>query len=133
MPEQRTRLKNYGAEPNRPTIAGVAATLYVHKFVDGRLYQITVTIEQDDFPKLAAALKEKFGEPTLKRTETHQNRFGAKFEGDLVSWENAVSELFIQERAGSIDRSILIMKDKQLTKVEEAKIKAANKPKIDDL
>jgi hypothetical protein len=118
---------------NRPTIAGVPAEAFIYKFVDGSLYDMTVFFEHKDFEQVLEALKGKYGETTVKETRTYQNGFGAKFDGDVLVWRNAVSEISLFERAGKVDDSLLIVVHKELGKLAAEKIKSNIKPRSDDL
>jgi len=122
-----------GLRPNKPTIAGVPAELFVYQFVDGKLYEITIFFDQADFDQVMEALKAKYGEPTRKNRQTYENAFGAKFDGDVVVWANAVSEIMIYERAGRTDQSLLIFTHKKLSETAADHMKTAIKPRADDL
>jgi hypothetical protein len=78
-------------------------------------------------------VKAKYGAPKGKETRAYQNSFGAKFEGDVLLWNNQVSELALFERAGRTDSSLLILTHKELEKTANDHIKSKIKPRTDDL
>lgn len=125
--------ETHAAKPNVPSIAGVSTDLYVYHFVDGRLYKITIFFSQTDFEKVLNAVKAKFGEPKARDTRTYQNSFGANFSGEVLLWNNAVSELNLFERAGRTDSSLLLVSHKELERVASDNIKLKIKPRTDDL
>lgn len=125
--------EEYGLHSNVPTVAGVAAELYIYQFVEGKLYEITIFFPHDGFQQVLDALKAKYGEPKSKDTRTYQNLFGAKFHGDVLLWTNLVSEISLFERAGSMTKSLLIISHKDLSKRANERIKKDVKPRIDDL
>jgi len=115
--------------PNVPTIAGAPAELLVYKFVDNKLYEVTVFFHHGDFDQVMNAVKAKYGEPAKKDTRTYENAFGAKFDGGVMIWSNAVSEITVFERAGTVDDSLLIVSDKELQKTANEHLKAKVKPR----
>ncbi len=119
--------------PNVPTVAGIPTELYVYRFVDGKLYNITIFFHHKNFDKIADAVRAKYGQLRTKETRSYENSFGAKFEGEVFLWNNAVSELALFERAGSTDKSLLILTHKELEKAADDNIKRKIKPRTDDL
>ena len=122
-----------GTSANKPTIAGAPAQQFVYKFVDGQLYEITIFFEHKDFDQVMAALKVKYGQPSGKDGRTYQNPFGASFSGEVVLWSNAASEMTILERAGKLDQSLLVLTHKALSRIAADRMKAAVRPRTDDL
>ncbi len=119
-PDSSFRERSKVPENHRPpTIAGVPAEFYVHKFVDGILYEIEVWFDSDRFYTVNLALREKFGRPTKESQTAVQNRLGAVFENETVAWSNGISEVVLEQRSFSIDTSVLRVTHVSLsTKVE---------------
>ncbi len=120
-------------KPEFPTIAGVRTELYVYHFVDGRLYRMTIFFPHTGFDNVLDALKAKFGQPKGKEIRKYENAFGVKLEGDVLLWHNSVSEMVLFERAGTTDRSLLILTQKELERTAYDHIKSKIKPRTDDL
>lgn len=113
------------------TIAGVDVSLE-YKFVDGRLYQIEVRrLYQASFDKVFGALKDKYGEPTTRKTENYQNAYGAEFQGDVVSWSNSVSMIVYLERSGVANMSSLKFIHNQLSQAVKQRTDALEPGKKD--
>jgi hypothetical protein len=121
-----------GGEPRGefPTIAGAPADFFIYHFIDRTLYQITITFNQRYYDRVKAAMLAKYGPPDRQQEEILQNRLGATFGSDSNVWNNGVSEMMLQERVGSIDRSSLLLLHTAL--YQEAKSREPG-PRTDDL
>jgi len=97
-----------------PTLAGVPTKLYVFHFMDGVLYEIVVAVDRGNFSDLQGALVGKFGQPAKKRAVPIQNRMGAVFSSEELTWKNARADMILSERTGSIDTSVLVVSDRRL-------------------
>jgi len=117
----------------KPTVAGIPADLYIYKFVDQRLYEIEIVFAQTDFFQVAEALIDKHGRPKRQTRKTYHNTFGAEFDGQILEWENTVSEMTLTERSASLDQSGLILAHKEFQASAMQKIKKYIKPHSDDL
>jgi hypothetical protein len=118
----------YDTRPIKATIAGVDAERFIYKFIDGKLYEISVSFDQRRFQRVKEALKAKFGAPLGKDSEVIENLLGANSGGDVSRWSNKVSSMLLYERAGDLT-SILLVTDKQLAAEAErrlAKVREAN-------
>ena len=50
-------------ENNSPTVGGGATQAVIYQFIDGLLFQVTGFFEVEDFPKVAQAIRDKYGAP----------------------------------------------------------------------
>jgi hypothetical protein len=111
----------YDSPPIKATIAGVETEAFIYKFIDGKLYEISVSFDQRRFQQVNQALKAKFGEPTGKDSEVIQNLIGANSGGNVIRWSNDVSSMLLCERAGDLT-SLLLVTDKQLSAEAERRL-----------
>lgn len=119
--------------PSFPTIGGVKADFFVYQFVDNRLYEILITIDHKNYGKVISGVKEKYGEPSTSRTETYQNGFGAKFDGEILTWANSVSDITVLERAAKLDTSLLQFRHRKFEELASARLKDKTAKPADDL
>ena len=87
------------------TIANAPTTDLVFKFVDGLLYEINASFGSFKFEGVKAAFILKFGKPQSSEVASYQNRFGAKYEGEVLFWKNGVTSLILAELSGELDTS----------------------------
>src|SRR3546814_12541140 len=59
---------------------------------------IEATINNDHFDYLVDAYKEKYGSPVKNKIESVQNKAGAHFENQILTWKSASSTLEIEQR-----------------------------------
>src|SRR3546814_13952589 len=62
------------------------------------LFEIEATINNDHFDYLVDAYKEKYGSPVKNKIESVQNKAGAHFENQILTWKSASSTLEIEQR-----------------------------------
>jgi hypothetical protein len=125
--------EEHGLHPNFPTIAGVRANIYSYSFFNGQLYEITILFHQPNYAQVADALKTKYGNPNSSETQSYQNGFGVKFQGDVLTWKNEVSAMVLTERAGNADDSLLRLVHYELNKAASASTTAIRKSHAKDL
>ena len=65
-------------------------------FYQGKLYRVELSTCYECSLGIAAALLDKYGEPTSKKTVTMTNGFGAHFERLILVWGNGVSTITYQ-------------------------------------
>jgi hypothetical protein len=70
------------SEGNSPTVAGVKTELFLHHFVDGRLFRMTVLFDTEAFHMVRDALVQKHGPPTSEIKDPLE-----------IAWENDVSTI----------------------------------------
>jgi hypothetical protein len=111
----------YDSPPVTATIAGVDAESFIYKFIDGKLYEISVSFDQRRFPRVREALKGKFGQPSGKDSEAIKTLIGRASGGEVSRWSNEVSSILLYERAGDLT-SLLLVNDKQLAAEAERRL-----------
>jgi hypothetical protein len=75
-------------------------------FYSGRLEQILISFDAENFSSVEAALGEKYGKGTIS-TETLTNRMGATFENRKVVWRRGKAAVRAERHAGQADRSMV--------------------------
>lgn len=109
----------------------VAPHSYGFLMRDGRIVDESVTLPQQSFGGIAAALAVKYGEPKARDVTSVQNRMGASFSSTTLRWEPPGAVIVAQERAGQVDRSIVHYTDatffRSLPGASKAAAKAAAK------
>lgn len=94
---------------NGPTsVAGVRATTNTVITETSRIMRISLRFSEDDFDAVLEAAKSKYGDPSDTRTETLQNRLGAKFENSVYHWQGdreTGAYLILTRYSGSIENS----------------------------
>jgi len=99
------------------------------EFVANRLAAIIYSFPHDDFLLVRQALVEKYGAPAKSERRTWQNRFGARFDGEVVRWSKADAYLRLSEYSDRVDDSMITMADVKLLRQFEAKA-PRGKPEI---
>ena len=86
------------------TAIGRAGLLYRFIAVDNtqpKLWSVEAMLLHAGFEKIQAAMQAKFGPPSGQISETLQNAFGTKFEGQIASWEGQGWRVSLFEYFGS--------------------------------
>jgi hypothetical protein len=88
------------------TIAGAPVKNILVSFYDDQLSEVIVYFRTRDFFLVKGALIEKFGKG-LSKESVVQNRMGASFDNETVTWlgDNDVMELI--KRSGDVDQAVL--------------------------
>ena len=96
---------------SKPTVAGVEVDDLSYWFFklspEPRLAKIRISYSTNSFIKLKLALTEKWGKPTSIESHVLQNRMGAKYSGQVVYWNNGVSEIQLSEYNGNLESGLL--------------------------
>lgn len=82
------------------------------------------------FPVVRENLILKFGQPTQRSSRTLQNKLGAKFESEILIWDNGVSQIMLQEFGSDLNTSMLSFVLSSYA-AEQEKIRANRKPSSD--
>lgn len=98
---------------NRPgfggiLIAGFPVPAFESGFVqreDGVVTAIALHGKHDDYQSIKTLLIERYGRPTLVRTDTLQNGLGAIFKSERSSWIGKQVTLTLKERGDEIDKT----------------------------
>lgn len=89
---------------NRSSYGGADAALFFG-FIRNQATVLSVTLSPKDFDAVAAALKNKYGEPTTTETPMVQNRAGMQFENTILSWTLGDEMLRARRYASNLDKS----------------------------
>ena len=106
----------------------------VLRFYSGKLASIRVSeAHAAHFDKLRMALQTKFGEPTTARTEEVKNRAGTAFENRILEWTRGDETLELEEMAGKIDTSAIVVNTPASTAEFERRFAARAKQATSDM
>jgi hypothetical protein len=109
----------------------------IFRFVEtekgNRLWSIEAILPHSTYSELIKALEAKYGPPPQQETQTLQNAFGAKFEGQVLVWQNAVSRVIASEYFGSRDASALLFRLTPLEATVSERLNEAAKKRASDL
>ena len=111
------------------TFAGASGKEIV-SFYKQRLSSFYFVISAADYSGVRAALEQKFGKPASVESKTYQNGYGAKFQGEYVTWTNGISTIALEEMGSDKMHSTLMFG--QLDILAEAS-KAKAKAKANDM
>ena len=87
-------------------IAGLPVSVFDGGFVrreDGVVTSISLRGKQGDYQSIKTLLLERYGRPTVVRTEALQNAMGATFKSEVLTWYGKKVSLILEERSDSID------------------------------
>jgi len=108
------------------TVADIPTTSQFD-FLQGTLYRITATFYASSFTAMQEALTGKYGAPSVTSAE-YQNAYGAKFTGNIATWDNNVSTITLRQYGGTVEYSTLVMEHKALAaRAETARPKHSTK------
>ena len=72
---------------------------------EGKVGAVFLALSRGEFPALRAALTEKYGAPTDQSIEVLQNKLGAKFESEVLTWKRPDGWIRLRERTHRVDIS----------------------------
>jgi hypothetical protein len=90
------------------TYADISMKARVASFSEDRWVWLIFTAKHPDYDFLRNNLIAKFGEPTGRATEDVQNRMAVHFVGELLTWDNGVSSIHLEEYGDDLDSSSLV-------------------------
>jgi hypothetical protein len=90
------------------TYAEISMKVKVASFSEDRWVLLIFTAKHPDYDLLRDNLIAKFGEPSSRATEDVQNRMGVHFVGELLTWDNGVSSIHLEEYGDDLDSSSLV-------------------------
>jgi hypothetical protein len=90
------------------TYAEISMKVKVTSFSEDRWVLLIFTAKHPGYDFLRDNLIAKFGEPSSRATEDVQNRMGVHFVGELLTWDNSVSSIHLEEYADDLDSSSLV-------------------------
>jgi hypothetical protein len=87
----------------RVSIGQYTADQVIYKFLDGQLYEISITGHINLLTDIMDGLTAKFGDPTKVISDTTQNKMGATFPHTIKSWVNPVAMITVEAPWSRID------------------------------
>jgi hypothetical protein len=90
------------------TYAEISMKVKVASFSEDRWVLLIFTAKHPDYDFLRNNLIAKVGEPTSRATEDVQNRMRVHFVGELLTWDNGVSAIHLEEYGDDLDSSSLV-------------------------
>ena len=97
------------------------------------LFRIEATFPERDFDEVRDAFVAKYGEPNSRRTAQLENRAGATFASDELTWRDGTGYVLLRQRAGRIDRSAASMTHKGYADIAIDRAREANRGRAKDL
>jgi len=103
------------------TYAGVRADISL-MFYEDKLGMARVAFGSDGFASVIASMREKYGEPTTKKSEPITNHMGATFENQILEWKSGGATVQAEKYASRVDRSsVKVFLDSYMTEFEKRK------------
>ena len=90
------------------TYAEISMKVKVASFSEDRWVLLILTAKHPDYDFLRNNLIAKVGEPTSRATEDVQDRMRVHFLGELLTWDNGVSSIHLEEYGDDLDSSSLV-------------------------
>lgn len=91
--------------------AGVAASSIIAGFLDNRFIALTVSIKPDQFDAVSAALREKFGAPTLQTAPEFRTRGGVVVRNETLTWQHNGDTIMVRRYGSSLDSTNVMYMD----------------------
>ncbi len=85
-----------------------------------RLYQIVLLASRFATPDASTGLIQKFGSPTTSIKDTIQNRMGANFDHQILTWANPESMIVLDSPSGDVDTMGLVYTEARLSNLVES-------------
>jgi hypothetical protein len=109
------------------TYGDISMKVKVASFSEDRWVLLIFTAKHPDYDFLRNNLIANFAEPTSRATEDVQNRMGVHFVGELLTWDNGVSSIHLEEYGEDLDSSSLVFALDDYLK----QLKPLSKPRAD--
>jgi hypothetical protein len=90
--------------------ADISMKMKVASFSEDRWVLLIFTAKHPDYDVVRNTVIKKFGEPTSRATEKvhNKNKMGGHFVGELLTWDNGVSSIHLEEYGEDLDSSSLV-------------------------
>jgi hypothetical protein len=89
--------------PASVPIGEMAASDVEYKFLDGSLYEISISGNSALLDEVMSGLRAKWGDPTTVVNDTTQNKAGATFPHTVKTWVNSVALIRVETPFSRID------------------------------
>jgi hypothetical protein len=106
------------------TYAEISMKVKVASFSEDRWVLLIFTAKHPDYDFLRNNLIAKVGEPTSRATDDVQDRMRVHFVGELLTWDNGVSSIHLEEYGDDLDSSSLVFALDDLSKRTKAFVQA---------
>jgi hypothetical protein len=83
--------------PELSVAAGEPLSLLLFRFNGGRLSAVLFAFDQSSYTALSTGFREKYGEPQKKSAIEYQNIFGARWDGELLTWTHGTQGIVLHE------------------------------------
>ena len=90
----------------KETIAGSPISSPTLDYFANKLWQISIRFDSDDFQTVIDSLKTKYGKGKITK-EKVQNKLGATFVNEIVTWKKGTSNIVAKKFASNLDKSSL--------------------------
>jgi hypothetical protein len=112
---------------------GITPSLMTMKFRNDKLVEVRLSFGSMQFEALAAAMTERFGQPTEVKNEAVQNRLGATFDNRILLWTRGDAILRITKRWSTVDDGSMHFVGTQYLKDQADKRAKSSKAHAKDL
>jgi hypothetical protein len=112
---------------------GVLPTFMVVTFRRREFVHVRVTFPEPRFRALREAMTTRFGPPISSKTEVLQNRMGASFESERMSWARDDALLTLAQRSSRLDEGSVSLTSKNFLQSMKEEDKNEAKARAKDL
>lgn len=97
-----------------------------------KLWQISIRFDSDDFQTVIDSLTTKYGKGKITK-EKVQNKLGATFVNEIVTWKKGTSNIVAKKFASNLDKSSLRFYTDSGNSISKSRWKAKDSSKANDL
>jgi hypothetical protein len=115
------------------TYAGIYPETMSATFRDDRLVSVLLVYASEKFEQMKAAMLERFGPPQDTKTEMLQNRMGASFENQSLTWLQGDALLQLSQRFNRVDQGMIGLVSKQHVERRKNERKDETKARAKDM
>jgi len=98
----------FHGKSTRISYADIPMKMKVASFFEDRWVLLIFTAKHRDYDVVRNTVIKKFGEPTRRATENVHNKMEGHFVGELLTWDNGVSSIHLEEYGEDLDSSSLV-------------------------
>jgi hypothetical protein len=85
------------ANPEGKDIAGEKVARVDYRFMNGRLYRISMPFASVHYAGIRGAFIQRYGSPTRSSDESFQNAYGARWTGEILVWSQGSQSIVLRE------------------------------------
>lgn len=116
----------------KETIAGSPISSPTLDYFANKLWQISIRFDSDDFQTVIDSLKTKYGKGKITK-EKVQNKLGATFVNEIVTWKKGTSNIVAKKFASNLDKSSLRFYTDSGNSISKSRWKAKDSSQAKDL